>query len=99
MTRQLRLWVDDDAVGCGQRILLEVSCGREYAYLLHVPTLARVKLHLSQIKAQMRRGTAEEVPITRGAIGRVLDARAQAKRYGRRYSEAFVRQALGALRA
>ncbi len=96
--RQLRLWIDDERVGCGQRIFLEVSRGRDYAHLLYVPTLSHVRLPLREVEDQLRRCVASEIPIARGVIGRIADRRRQAERYHLRYPEAFVQDALAALR-
>lgn len=97
--RQLLIWLDDAAVGCGARVVLEVSQGRDYAHLLHVPTLSHVKMPLRELEDQVRRGMAREVPIWRGVVRRIDQRRRDFDRYGFRYPGAFVKEALEAIRA
>ena len=97
--RQLRLWIDDPQAGCGARVVLEVSQGRAFAHLLHVPTLSHVKLPLREVERQLRDGIGAELPLRRGVIGRIDGKRRDFDRYGFRYPAVFVREALAAARA
>lgn len=96
--RQLRLWIDDPALGCGQHILLAYNEGRAWLHCLHVPTLANLKIELSEVARQERTGLAQEIPITRGVIGRIIEKRKAWNAYGFRYSSVAVEACLAALR-
>lgn len=96
--RQLRVWLDDKAMGNGFHVVLEVSRGTKYVHLLHVPTLTRIQMPLDELARQERRGVATEQPITRGLLGRIEARMRQARRHKEQFPEAFCNEVLAAIR-
>jgi hypothetical protein len=92
--RALRVWHDD-----AFRICILISEGVKKAHLLYVPTLDHVEMPLDELARQLRTGVAGDVPITRGLIGRIEAKRRELRARGARFSEAFVKEALDAIRA
>lgn len=93
--KTLRLFVED-----GSRVCLLVSEGVRYAHLLHVPSLAHLKMDHDEFLRQGRTGLAVEVEPSRGLITRILESRSRAlgSTPPRRFSDAFVQEVLAVLR-
>lgn len=97
--RQLQLFIDDAQAGCGFRVVLEVSQGRQWAHLLHVPSLTHIKIEVRELEDQLRRGVARELPIRRGAIGAIEAKRRQLNSYNFRLPGNLIDEALAGLRS
>lgn len=97
--KHVRLWLDEESMGSGFFTVLHVKTGREKAYFLYVPRLVRIEVLIADFERQRRSGAAAEVETSRGLIGRIEESRRAAHKYNRRFSEAFVAEALEIIRA